>query len=244
MQRQGQLARCLDVARAPFAPSAKYATLAAAGPQRGGSGDVSDRRRQRRARRSLPVVTYALIALNVLFFFVELNGGEPSSGNGRSSRSGSARTPPATCPPSSPPCSCTAAGCTWAATCSTCGSSATTSRTRSGRSSSSSSIWCAGSRRRSPSTTSRPDSNIPNVGASGAIAGVLGAYLLLFPQARVRVLVYNQIVAMPAIAVLGLLDRAAAVQRRWARSPRRRRPRTPAASPTWRTWAASSRASC
>jgi membrane associated rhomboid family serine protease len=49
-----------------------------------------------------------------------------------------------------------------------------------------------------------PQSNIPNVGASGAIAGVLGGYLLLFPNAHVRVLVYNQIVAMPAIVVLGL----------------------------------------
>ena len=49
-----------------------------------------------------------------------------------------------------------------------------------------------------------PNSNIPNVGASGAIAGVLGAYLLLFPHARVRVLVYNQVVAMPALIVLGL----------------------------------------
>jgi len=48
-----------------------------------------------------------------------------------------------------------------------------------------------------------PGSRIPNVGASGAIAGVLGSYLLLFPNARVRVLLYNQIVAMPAIAVLG-----------------------------------------
>jgi membrane associated rhomboid family serine protease len=34
-----------------------------------------------------------------------------------------------------------------------------------------------------------PDSTIPTVGASGAIAGVLGAYFLLFPQARVVVLV-------------------------------------------------------
>jgi membrane associated rhomboid family serine protease len=48
-----------------------------------------------------------------------------------------------------------------------------------------------------------PNSRIPNVGASGAIAGILGAYLLMFPHARVRVLLYNQIVAMPAIAVLG-----------------------------------------
>ena len=34
-----------------------------------------------------------------------------------------------------------------------------------------------------------PDSTIPMVGASGAISGVLGAYLLLFPHARVLVLV-------------------------------------------------------
>ena len=47
-------------------------------------------------------------------------------------------------------------------------------------------------------------SAIPNVGASGAIAGVLGAYLLMFPQARVNVLLGRQIVAMPAFIVLGL----------------------------------------
>ena len=48
-----------------------------------------------------------------------------------------------------------------------------------------------------------PGSNVPNVGASGAIAGVLGAYILMFPQARVRVLFANQVVAMPAVIVLG-----------------------------------------
>ncbi len=47
-------------------------------------------------------------------------------------------------------------------------------------------------------------STVPNVGASGAIAGVLGAYILMFPQARVNVLVGRSIVAMPAFAVLGL----------------------------------------
>lgn len=49
-----------------------------------------------------------------------------------------------------------------------------------------------------------PHSAVPNVGASGAIAGVLGAYILMFPQARVNVLVARQIVAMPAVVVLGL----------------------------------------
>ncbi len=49
-----------------------------------------------------------------------------------------------------------------------------------------------------------PESAIPNVGASGAIAGVLGAYILMFPQARVNVLVGRQLVAMPAFIVLGM----------------------------------------
>ena len=46
-------------------------------------------------------------------------------------------------------------------------------------------------------------SSIPNVGASGAIAGVLGAYILMFPTAKVNVLIARQVVALPAIVVLG-----------------------------------------
>jgi membrane associated rhomboid family serine protease len=49
-----------------------------------------------------------------------------------------------------------------------------------------------------------PGSAIPNVGASGAIAGVLGAYILMFPKARIDVLLGRQVVAMPAFIVLGL----------------------------------------
>jgi len=48
-----------------------------------------------------------------------------------------------------------------------------------------------------------PRSNIPNLGASGAIAGVLGAYLLMFPRGGVRVLMGRGIINMPALIVIG-----------------------------------------
>lgn len=47
------------------------------------------------------------------------------------------------------------------------------------------------------------NSDIPNLGASGAIAGVLGAYLLFFPGQRVNVIVGRSIVAMQSIIVIG-----------------------------------------
>jgi membrane associated rhomboid family serine protease len=47
-----------------------------------------------------------------------------------------------------------------------------------------------------------PSSPVPMVGASGAIAGVLGAYLLLYPRARVSVLVFIFIVNVPAYLML------------------------------------------
>jgi len=48
-----------------------------------------------------------------------------------------------------------------------------------------------------------PGSTTPAVGASGAISGVLGGYLLLFPNNRVRVLTRAGIASVPAIVVLG-----------------------------------------
>ena len=52
-----------------------------------------------------------------------------------------------------------------------------------------------------------PDSMVPMIGASGAISGVLGAYLLLYPHARILVLLplgfYAQLIRIPASWVLG-----------------------------------------
>lgn len=54
----------------------------------------------------------------------------------------------------------------------------------------------------------QPASVLPTVGASGAIAGVLGAYALLFPGARVLTLVpiffVLQVIEVPAVVMLGI----------------------------------------
>ena len=47
-------------------------------------------------------------------------------------------------------------------------------------------------------------SDIPSLGASGAIAGVLGAYLLLFPNHRVTIMAGYGVTQMPALVVVGL----------------------------------------
>ena len=46
--------------------------------------------------------------------------------------------------------------------------------------------------------------NLPTIGASGAISGVLGAYLLLYPRAKIVTLVWIWPIALPAIVFLGV----------------------------------------
>ena len=56
-------------------------------------------------------------------------------------------------------------------------------------------------------TLADPGSTAPMIGASGAIAAVLGAYLVLFPRARIQSLVFlglfYQLIAVPAVILLG-----------------------------------------
>ncbi len=52
-----------------------------------------------------------------------------------------------------------------------------------------------------------PASGIPMIGASGAVSGILGAYILLFPRARVYTFIflgfYIDVIQVPAIIVIG-----------------------------------------
>ena len=52
-----------------------------------------------------------------------------------------------------------------------------------------------------------PASDVPMIGASGAISAALGAYLVLYPRARIQSLVFlgffYQLIAVPAVIVLG-----------------------------------------
>lgn len=49
-----------------------------------------------------------------------------------------------------------------------------------------------------------PSGVIPNLGASGAISGVLGAYLVLFPRNRVYAIFFFSIISIPAVLAIGL----------------------------------------
>ena len=48
------------------------------------------------------------------------------------------------------------------------------------------------------------NSSVPNLGASGAIAGALGAYIVMFPGQRIKVLVGRYVTTMSALVVIGL----------------------------------------
>jgi membrane associated rhomboid family serine protease len=57
-------------------------------------------------------------------------------------------------------------------------------------------------------TITTPESIVPMVGASGAIAGVMGAYFVLYPRSRIVTLIplffFFQVIEVPAIAFLGI----------------------------------------
>jgi membrane associated rhomboid family serine protease len=155
-------------------------------------------------RRTTPVVTYALIALNLLFFFVELSGGDPFIQQWSVVPRRLLANPGADFPTIFTSMFMHAG---WLHLGGNmlylwifgdnvedsfghvkflvfyllCGIAATAAQL----------AFSAGS-------------NVPNLGASGAIAGVLGAYILLFPRGQVKVLMGRGVIPMPALVVIGL----------------------------------------
>jgi len=81
-----------------------------------------------------------------------------------------------------------------------------------------------------------PGSNIPMVGASGAISGVLGGYMVMFASNRVRVLLGRAVTTVPAFMMIGLWIVLQFFNGAAYKPPRPR----PTAWPTRRTSAASS----
>ena len=141
---------------------------------------------------------------------------------------------------SSPGCSCTRAGSTSSGTCSSSGSSGTTSRTRSAgpllrlvprrrrRRDGAADGGHARGRQPHPTRASRTSArarSIPNIGASGAIAGVLGAYFVLLPRARILTLIFFGIILSARSRPTGSSASGSACRSGRAASPLRRRRR-------------------
>jgi hypothetical protein len=95
-------------------------------------------------------------------------------------------------------------GFTWEATCFTYGSSVTMWKTVSVTLGSQFSTYSVGLRRLLRSWRLASDQTCRIWEHPGAIAGVLGAYILLFPQGKVRVLQGQRVIQVPALIVIGL----------------------------------------
>lgn len=67
--------------------------------------------------------------------------------------------------------------------------------------------FCCGLAAAAAQFLSAPGSNVPMVGASGAVAGVMGAYLILYPHARILtllpILIFFTFIELPAFVIIG-----------------------------------------
>jgi len=154
-------------------------------------------------RRTVPVVTYALIAMNVLFFFVELSGGDAFINKWAFVPSRFLANPSAD----------------WLTLFTSMFMHAgwlhlggnmlylwifgDNVEDRFGHSMYTVFYLLCGLAATFAQLAFSIGSDVPNLGASGAIAGVLGGYLLLFPQGQVKVLVGQGVSQVSALIVIG-----------------------------------------
>ena len=156
------------------------------------------------ARRTFPVVTYLLIALNVLFFFVEMNGGNPFIQKWAFVPSRFLAHPSADFPTLFTSMFMHAGWLHLGGNMLYLWIFGDNVEDRFGHIKFTIFYLLCGLAATFAQLVFSLTSNIPNLGASGAIAGVLGAYILLFPQGSVRVLQGGRVIPVPALMVIGL----------------------------------------
>ena len=155
------------------------------------------------SRRTFPVVTYALIALNVLFFFVEISGGDAFVKQWAFVPSRFLANPAADFPTLFTSMFMHGGWLHLGGNMLYLWIFGDNVEDRLGHGTFTVFYFVCGLAATFAQLTFNPGSHVPNVGASGAIAGVLGSYILLFPQGRVSVLQGQQVVQMPALLVIG-----------------------------------------
>ena len=156
------------------------------------------------ARRTVPLVTYALIALNVLFFFVEMSGGEPFIGKWAFVPSRFLSNPAGDFPTLFTSMFMHAGWLHLGGNMLYLWIFGDNVEDRFGHIKFLIFYLLCGLAATFAQLAFSLGSNVPNLGASGAIAGVLGAYILLFPKGNVKVLQGQGVVPVPALIVIGL----------------------------------------
>lgn len=155
------------------------------------------------ARRTVPVVTYLLIALNVLFFFVELNGGDAFIGKWAFVPSRFLANPTGDFLTLFTSMFMHAGWVHLGGNMLYLWIFGDNVEDRFGHVNFTIFYVLCGLAATFAQLAFSLNSNVPNLGASGAIAGVLGAYILMFPQQQVRVLIGRVVTPVSALLVIG-----------------------------------------
>ena len=155
------------------------------------------------ARRTIPVVTYVLIALNVLFFFVELSGGDPFIEKWGFVPSRFLANPSADFLTLFSSMFMHAGWVHLGGNMLYLWIFGDNVEDRFGHIKFTIFYLLCGLAATFAQLAFSMGSNVPNLGASGAIAGVLGAYILMFPQQQVKVLIGRIVTPVSALIVIG-----------------------------------------